>query len=60
MGRTGTTSSGRSSASHAGKDELPRVKNGMGVAIVSTPQGVMSGYEARRRGVGGEVLCTVW
>ena len=45
---------------YAGKDELPRVKNGMGVAIVSTPQGVMSGYEARRRGVGGEVLCTVW
>jgi small subunit ribosomal protein S8 len=45
---------------YAGKDELPRVKNGLGTAIVSTPQGVLSGQEARRRGIGGEVLCTVW
>jgi small subunit ribosomal protein S8 len=45
---------------YAGKDELPRVKNGLGTAIVSTPQGVLSGREARRRGIGGEVLCTVW
>lgn len=45
---------------YAGTHELPRVRSGLGVAIVSTPQGVLSGYEARRRGIGGEVLCTVW
>jgi small subunit ribosomal protein S8 len=45
---------------YAGKNEIPRVKSGLGIAIVSTPEGVISGYEARRRGVGGEVLCTVW
>jgi small subunit ribosomal protein S8 len=43
---------------YAGKDKLPRVKSGLG--IVSTPEGVLTGYEARRRGIGGEVLCTVW
>ena len=32
----------------------------IGIAIVSTPEGVLTGYEARRRGIGGEVLCTVW
>ncbi len=45
---------------YRGKDQLPRVKNGLGVAIVTTSQGVMTGYEARRRGIGGEVLCTVY
>lgn len=45
---------------YAGKDELPRVRSGLGIAIVSTPEGVVTGYEARRRGIGGEVLCTVW
>jgi small subunit ribosomal protein S8 len=45
---------------YAGKAELPRVRSGLGIAIVSTPQGVLTGYEARRRGIGGEVLCTVW
>ena len=45
---------------YAGKNEIPRVKSGLGIAIVSTPEGVLSGYEARQRGVGGEVLCTVW
>ncbi len=45
---------------YAGKNDLPRVKSGLGVAIVSTPEGVLTGYEARRRGIGGEVLCTVW
>ncbi len=45
---------------YAGKDTLPRVKSGLGIAIVSTPDGVLTGYEARRRGIGGEVLCTVW
>lgn len=45
---------------YAGKDQLPRVRSGLGIAIVTTPEGVMTGYEARRRGVGGEVLCTVF
>jgi len=42
------------------RDALPRVKSGLGIAIVTTSQGVMTGYEARRRGVGGEVICTVY
>lgn len=45
---------------YSGKDDIPRVRSGLGIAIVSTPQGVLTGYEARRRGIGGEVLCTVW
>jgi len=45
---------------YAGKDQLPRVRSGLGIAIVSTPEGVLTGYEARKRGIGGEVLCTVW
>jgi small subunit ribosomal protein S8 len=40
-------------------DELPKVLNGLGVAIISTSEGVMSDREARRRGQGGEVICTV-
>ncbi len=39
---------------------IPRVSNGLGVSIVSTPQGVMSDAEARDRNLGGEVLCTVF
>jgi small subunit ribosomal protein S8 len=42
-----------------GKDELPRVQNGLGVAIVSTSRGVMSDRQARTEGHGGEVLCLV-
>lgn len=45
---------------YAGKDRIPRVRSGLGIAVVSTPEGVMTGYEARRRGIGGEVLCIVW
>src|SRR3954451_10528360 len=40
--------------------EIPRVLGGMGVAILSTPQGVMSGNQARKNNVGGERLCYVW
>ena len=40
--------------------EIPKVLGGMGVVILSTPQGVMADREARFRGVGGEVLCSVW
>ena len=42
------------------KREIPRVYGGLGIAILSTPQGVMTGQEARRHQVGGEVLCYVW
>jgi small subunit ribosomal protein S8 len=45
---------------YAGRERVPRVRSGLGIAIVSTTQGVMTGYEARRRGIGGEVLCTVF
>lgn len=42
-----------------GKDELPRVQGGLGIAIVSTSKGVMSDHKARSHGVGGEILCLV-
>ena len=45
---------------YAGKDELPRVLGGLGVAIISTNNGVITDKEARKAGVGGEVLCFVW
>lgn len=45
---------------YVSKDELPSVRNGLGVAIVSTSQGVMTERAARAAGVGGEVLCTVF
>jgi len=41
-------------------EDIPRVLGGMGIAVVSTSQGLLSGQEARRRGVGGELICTVW
>jgi small subunit ribosomal protein S8 len=42
------------------KQEIPRVLGGLGLAIVSTSRGVLSGHEAVKTGVGGEVLCQVW
>ncbi|MDX6648018.1 MAG: small subunit ribosomal protein [Miltoncostaeaceae bacterium] len=45
---------------YADRNSIPRVLGGMGVAIVSTSQGLLTDQEARRRGVGGEVICTVW
>ena len=45
---------------YLGHDELPWVRSGLGTAIVSTPKGVVTGRQARRLGVGGEVLCYVW
>jgi small subunit ribosomal protein S8 len=44
---------------YKGKDDIPNVMNGLGVAIVSTPQGVMTDRKARATGVGGEVICYV-
>jgi small subunit ribosomal protein S8 len=45
---------------YASKADLPRIRRGLGVAIVSTSRGVMTDRDARRAGVGGEVLCSVW
>jgi small subunit ribosomal protein S8 len=42
------------------RDNLPWVLSGMGVAIVSTSQGVMTAQDARRKGIGGEIICQVW
>jgi small subunit ribosomal protein S8 len=41
-------------------DEIPWVLNGMGIAVLTTSRGVMTGHKARRLGIGGEVLCKVW
>lgn len=45
---------------YRGKEQLPRVLGGLGVAIVSTPKGLLTDKRARQEGVGGEVLCYVW
>jgi small subunit ribosomal protein S8 len=45
---------------YRGKEEIPKVLDGLGLAIVSTSKGILSGTEAIRNGVGGEVLCQVW
>jgi len=45
---------------YVNRGEIPRVYGGLGVVILSTSQGVMSGQDARNRGIGGEVLCYVW
>ena len=45
---------------YTGKRDIPWVLSGMGIAILSTPKGVMTGQRARQLGVGGEILCKVW
>ena len=45
---------------YVGKDNIPQVRNGLGIAILTTPRGVLTGYQAREAGVGGEILCYVW
>ncbi len=45
---------------YVGKDEIPRILNGLGVAILSTSKGILTDRTARREGVGGEVVCSVW
>ena len=45
---------------YKGKDDLPRVMNGLGVAIVSTPKGLMKDTDCRRNKAGGELVCNVW
>ena len=45
---------------YAAKDELPQVLNGLGIAIISTSQGLMTDKDARQKGIGGEVLAYIW
>jgi small subunit ribosomal protein S8 len=45
---------------YVGRDEIRRVQGGLGIAILTTPKGVMTGRQARREGVGGELLAEVW
>lgn len=45
---------------YVGRNAIPTVVSGMGVAILSTPAGVMTGMEAKKRNIGGELLCIVW
>jgi small subunit ribosomal protein S8 len=45
---------------HCGVADIPRVRNGLGIVILSTPKGVMSGRRASAENVGGEILCYVW
>lgn len=65
-GRTGSAISGLRRVSRPGQrkyvpaKDVPKVRNGLGIAILSTSQGLMTDREARKRGVGGEILCEVW
>ena len=45
---------------YIGRDEIKRVQGGLGISIMTTPKGVMTGRQARREGVGGELLCEIW
>jgi small subunit ribosomal protein S8 len=45
---------------YVGRTDIPRVLGGLGINILTTPRGVMTGRDARKQGVGGEVLCQVW
>ena len=45
---------------HCGSREIPRVRNGLGIVVLSTPKGIMSGRKAVQENVGGEILCRVW
>lgn len=45
---------------YANKDNIPKVLGGLGIAVISTPKGIMADKTARREGVGGEVICYVW
>ncbi len=58
QGLTRVSTPGRRSYSNSGS--IPRVKSGLGIAIISTSKGVMTDYECRTQRVGGEVLCKVW
>ncbi len=42
------------------KDQIPKVLGGLGISIISTPKGLLTGADSRRQGLGGEVICNVW
>ncbi|MGB9791919.1 MAG: 30S ribosomal protein S8, partial [Thermacetogeniaceae bacterium] len=42
------------------KDEIPKVLGGLGIAVISTPKGLMTDKQARKEGLGGEVICYIW
>jgi small subunit ribosomal protein S8 len=45
---------------YVGKGDIPKVRNGIGLSIISTSKGLMTDSESRRAGIGGEILCSVW
>lgn len=45
---------------YVGKDELPKVYNGLGIAVLSTPKGLLTDKQAKKESVGGEIICHVW
>jgi small subunit ribosomal protein S8 len=45
---------------YVGATDIPRVRGGLGIAIVSTPEGIMTGIQARKKNLGGELVCFVW
>lgn len=45
---------------YVSKNRLPKVLGGLGMALISTPAGLMTDYEARKKGLGGEVICEIW
>jgi len=45
---------------YVNRNTIPTVVGGMGIAVVSTPQGIMTGKDAKKKGIGGEILCTIW
>ena len=45
---------------YVNKHTIPAVVGGMGIAVLSTPQGIMTGAEAKKKGIGGELLCSIW
>ncbi|MEE9230440.1 MAG: 30S ribosomal protein S8 [Acidobacteriota bacterium] len=45
---------------YAGKDEVPEVLGGLGISIISTSKGLMTGDDSRKAGIGGEVMCSIW
>ena len=45
---------------YVGSTEIPRVLSGMGVSVISTPEGLMTGSQARKKNIGGELICYVW
>ena len=58
--RASSACRGRAAGYTSGAEEIPRVLGGLGINILTTPRGVMTGRDARKEGVGGEVLCQVW